>query len=127
MSGPRASVASALKGCVWALQCSQTVSMGIGDAFADLCGWVVPFLSKGLWVPKAWSPLLYVCVYLRIHVAECVVLRVLEHCAVWDSVCLRVTGRLCCASLWNDAVKLWLRYVSLGAVMSLGECMGWPV
>lgn len=80
VSGPRASGASALKGCVWALQCSQTVSMGIGDAFEGLCGWVVPSLSEGLWIPKASGPLLYVCVYLRIHVAGCVVLRVLALC-----------------------------------------------
>lgn len=62
VSGPLASVASTLEGCVWVLQCSQTVSMGIGDAFAGLCGWVVPFLSEGLWVPKASGPLLYVSV-----------------------------------------------------------------
>lgn len=75
-----------------------------GGAFEGLCGWVVPSLSVG---PQAWGPLLYESVYLRIHVAVCVLCCVLlEHCATMGQ-CVRVgvTGRLCHASPWGGVVK----------------------
>lgn len=44
---------------------------------------------------------------LRIHVAGCVVLRVLEHCAAQDSVRVSLGNwGLYRVSLWNGAVKL---------------------
>lgn len=82
-----------------------------GHAFAGLCGYVVRSLSVGPWVPmrRVFS---FMC--LRIHVAGCVVLRVLEHCAALDSVRVSlgnwatvpcVPVEWCCEAVWLCCVS----------------------